>query len=539
MALQPKSFSSQEMLQPGARGDMFVNNGMPGHRDEGERINRSNNQLDLSAHDVLNNKYGLDPRLPSLFRYGWAHGYNQVVIPKGRIVAADPHLMVLDTETEHFFNAVTIANGGDTVRLAQPKDFQVGGQLEKLAHKASMLIGKLWVKLDEDEVAEQDHATLQETGGYLKINGAVRKDVRPANVPIGLLERNEYTRSADAYNGIMFGPIRTDTLVELPWFTEGEKAMLNPWGSAIGNFKPGDLVKSDENGRFAKSPLSDPEFMEKVGTEVTFAEYEKERRQIVGEVYSTDATLIPEGAARYAQWALSDRMKFNDFHPFVYPQNGRDGEDFTTNPPTAYQSDFRYPGYPMERGFLSKDLNMLAASREGTYDPRFDETHRLDRGIPGLTDGYNAIVKAYRSSLGEQDLELNGKPTATIGKFQTCVDGEELNNPDRFRYLMRLQETAVEKMKVGLFKADGTEVGSVIITESFSKESTPLVISNAFEVTYADIHKGLIEINQKAAFPTKEELDIKTSYVKRGQAGVPTNLDWDGCKGTVIILMNK
>ncbi|MBO5426358.1 MAG: hypothetical protein J6A25_12690, partial [Lachnospiraceae bacterium] len=69
MALQPRDFTSQEMLQPGARGGVFVNNDFPGYRGQGDRINRTNNQLDISAHDVLNNKYGLDPRLPSLFRY--------------------------------------------------------------------------------------------------------------------------------------------------------------------------------------------------------------------------------------------------------------------------------------------------------------------------------------------------------------------------------------------------------------------------------------------------------------------------------------
>ena len=75
MALQPKSFTSQEMLQPGARGEVFVNDDFPGYRGQGDRINRTNNQMDISAHDVLNNKYGLDPRLPSLFRYGYAYGY--------------------------------------------------------------------------------------------------------------------------------------------------------------------------------------------------------------------------------------------------------------------------------------------------------------------------------------------------------------------------------------------------------------------------------------------------------------------------------
>ena len=43
MALQPYSFSSREVLQPGARGDMFQNNGIPGHRTDDQRINRTNN----------------------------------------------------------------------------------------------------------------------------------------------------------------------------------------------------------------------------------------------------------------------------------------------------------------------------------------------------------------------------------------------------------------------------------------------------------------------------------------------------------------
>ena len=545
MALQPTSFTSQEMLQPGARGEVFVNDGFPGHRGDGDRINRTNNQMDISRHDVLNNKYGLDPRLPSLFRYGWAYGYNQIVMPKGRIVAADPHLMVLDVDTAHFFNAITLANGGKHVRLAQSKDFQPGGKLEKMVAHASTLIGKLWVAMDDsDGTVDVTDATLKTTGGYIKVGEDVRKDVRPANVPIGLLERNEYTRSVDAYNGIMVGPIRTDALIELPWFGEGEKATLNPWGSAIGALKPGDLLCSDENGRFIQSPLMRQEKTKAEGgcSDATALEVMNMQRQVVGEVYATDASLIPEGAARYAQWALDDRLKFNDFNPYEYPQNGRTGEDFVTNPPTVYQSDYRYPGYPMEQGFLSKDLNMLASSREGLYDPRFDEAHRLDRGIPGLTDGYNAVIKAYTSTNGEGDIELTGEPTATVGKFNVCNKAELLNDPDRFRYLMRVQERAMEKVKVGLFKADGTKVGSVIVDHNFGKESTPLVISENFEIVYADIHKGLIEIHQKSLVSGAQEgdkYDIKMAYVKRGQAGVPTNLDWDGCKGTVIILMNK
>ncbi|MGM9543927.1 MAG: hypothetical protein ACI3T9_02980 [Romboutsia timonensis] len=519
MALQPRDFTSQEMLQPGARGGVFVNNDFPGYRGQGDRINRTNNQLDISAHDVLNNKYGLDPRLPSLFRYGWAYGYNQIVIPKGRLVAADPFLMVLDTETMHFFNAVTIANGGKDVILDTD--------------------GKTWRELEVgDGVVSKDPADLSETGGYLKLDGVKATNVRPANVPMGLLERNEYTRSVDAYNGIMVGAVHTDCLVELPLFEDADKALANPWGSVIGDIKPGDLVCSNENGYFVKSPLSDPDAV----AAMTIAEYEAARRQIVGEVYATDRSLIPEGAARYAQWALSDRMKFNDFNPYEWPQTARDGEDFVTNPPTVYQSDFRFPGYPMERGFLANDLHMLASTRDGMYDPRFDEANRLDRGIPGLTDGFNVVVKAYDSKLGQGDVDLAGEATKKIGVFHAIADAAYLDDPDKFRYLMRLQEKAMEKVRVDLVdETTGTSVANVVLDGPIGRKDTPVMFNGSalFEICYADLHKGLVEINQVAADTQVRDLAIKVSYVKRGQAGVPTNLDWDGVVGTAIILMNK
>ena len=521
MALQPKNFTSQEMLQPGARGEMFVNNDFPGYRGQGDRINRTNNQMDISAHDVLNNKHGLDPRLPSIFRYGWAYGYNQIVIPKGRLVAADPFLMVLDTETMHFFNAITIANGGKDVILDAD--------------------GKSWRALEGgDGTVSKEAADLSETGGFLKLNGKKANNVRPANVPLGVLERNEYTRSVDAYNGIMVAPIHTDCLIELPLFEDAAKAKLNPWGSVCGDIKPGDLVCSDENGRFIKSPLSDPAKVAGMG----IAEYEAARRQIVGEVYATDRSLIPEGAARYAQWALDDRMKFNDFNPYEWPQNARDGEDFVTNPPTAYQSDFRYPGYPMERGFLSHDLHMLASTRDGMYDPRFDEANRLDRGIPGLTDGYNAVQKAYDSKKGVDDIALAGEAAKKIGVFRAIADEAFLDDPDRFRYLMRMQEKAMEKVRIDLVdEVAATSVAHIVLDRPLGKQDTPAVFEGTdgakFEVVYADLHKGLVEIHQKAVLGEVKDLAIKVAYVKRGQAGVPTNLDWDGVVGTAIILMNK
>lgn len=484
MALQPYSFNGKETLQPGARGEMFVNNGIPGHRNDGERINRTNTTLNLNHHDVPNIKYALDPRLPRVFRYGWAYGYNQIVIPKGRLVAVDPHLVVMDTDTQHFHNAITIANGGKDVDYNH----------DKAKWEAAKAPFALDVTTGKDTTAPNTR--------------------RPANIPIGILERNEYTRDMDAYNGIMPGPVRTDAMAELPWFASQEKAEGNPWGSAYGDLKPGDLIKSDENGRFVVSPLSRMDADGKfpgAAEAATLVQIEKERQQVVGTIYGTDKSLLPEGAARFAQWALEDRKNFNDFNPYVWPNSNRAGEDVISNPPTAYQSDYTYPGYPYDKNYMSSDLHMLASSRNGMYDPRFDLAHRLDQGVPGLLDGYNAVVNTY----GEKD----GKPIITLNHI---VENSELTGHE---FVMKLPDVNLESAKIAI----GDETAVTLV-----KGAT----IGKFEVSYADLHKGLFALVQKQA-GTKEEKAVKISYVKRGMAGVPTNLDWDGCQGTVKILLNK
>ena len=73
MAVYPKNFGSQEILSPGARGEVFQAS-LPGYRDGANRINRTNTTLNTAAHDVPNIKYELDRRLPALFKYGFAYG---------------------------------------------------------------------------------------------------------------------------------------------------------------------------------------------------------------------------------------------------------------------------------------------------------------------------------------------------------------------------------------------------------------------------------------------------------------------------------
>ena len=496
MALNPYTHSSKEFLQPGARGEMFQNTGIPGHRTDDNRINRTNNELELGRHDVLSSKYGLDPRLKPLFRYGWAYGYNQLVIPKGRIVAVDPYLSVLDTDTLHFHNALTLANGGQNVVMDD--------------------VNKTW-SVTEDTI-EVDKKT-----GFVKCNEHLDKVYRPANTPIGIMERNEYTRDKDAYNGIMPAPIRTDAQVDLPWFSSKDKADKNPWGAIYGDIKPGDLLKADENGRVTVSPLSDPDTFFADNEADTLKKYEKERKQVIGQVLKTDRSLLPEGAARFAQWALEDRRKFQDFDPYTYPITGREGEDFVTNPPTAYQSSLEYPGYPFDRNIFSHDLHMLASTRK-EYDPRFDEAMRLDRGIPGLTDGYNAVVKAYGSANGESDVTLAGEPQLPLPNVLN-----EQTNPHTQEVLVKLPETNLEKIKIKL----GDD--SIVVEKNTAAGQK---VGTKYTLTYIDLHAGIIGITQTGN-GTEQEVRVMLAYVKRGMAGIPTNLDWDGCIGKVTLLLQK
>lgn len=490
MALNPRTRSGKEVGQPGFRGEIFQTN-LPGYRTNEDRINRTNTTLNLNDHDVLNIKYGMDPRLPVLFRYGFAYGYNQIVIPKGRIVAADPNLMVFDTDTLHSFNAITLANGGVNVELDTD--------------------GKTWKKTEKT-------LTVDTTTGYMLADGTLSMDVRPANKPLGIMERNEYTRDDDAFNGMMVSPIRTDALVELPVFASKDKAEGNPWGSIYGeDIKPGTLVKSDENGRVVPSPLNEghAQYEEVMGD---IKKYEKERQQLIGEIYSTDFSLLPEGAARFAQWAIEDRMNWNDINPNIWPNTNRRGEDVVYNPPTMYQSNYQYPGYPYDRTSMTHDLHMLASSREGLFNPRFDEKHRLDRGIPGLTDGYNAVTQKY-------GFDSSNKPALKIARIMRTeeVSGQEI--------MFTLPDTNLESASI---KMDDEDVSLVAGAELAG-----------FTVKYCDLHKGIFTLVQKEAASRAKtakpagEVEIFVGYEKRGLAGVPTNLDWDGCKGTAKVLLQK
>lgn len=547
MALLPGNYSTQESLQPGARGEMFDGSGFPGYRDETEgRINRTANRMNVSAHDTPNVKFEFDYRLPVLFRYGWAVGFNQIVIPKGRIVAADPHMDLVDFESRKQFNTLTLANGGVPVRLRKATDVYptFTGALTDIVKPSSQgqpmqNVGKEWTPLVDDTyesnayrpfageeaktaaemLAEAGYTVNAETGRVQK-GGVDANDVRPGNLPLGMLERNEYTRDDDAFNGIMPGPILTDAIVEYPWFAYKDKAEENPWGSAYGALFIGAQVKPDENGRITISPLSFPEKVK----EMSIFEYEMERQQVVGQVYGVNHEIVPEGAPKWAMWALEDRLNYEGFNPALYAKNNRRGEDAVNS--TAYFSTGKYPGYPYDKNYLNHDLHMLASTGRGdNYDPRMNFEYRYsDMGIPGLTDGYNAVKK-----------EISDQK---VGMIHHAGDKEYVEMFFRTIDLGQFIEVGSLQIKVGA----GSSYAPLVKDAKIACNGT----AGIFNVKYVSELQGIfvLEVVDKATADTALEaaggsVEVFVKYERRGESGVPTFMDWDGICGSVKILFQK
>ena len=547
MALQPGNYNTQESLQPGARGELFDGSGFPGYRDETEgRINRTANRMNVSAHDTPNVKYEFDYRLPVLFRYGWAVGFNQIVIPKGRIVAADPHMDLVNFESRKQFNTLTLANGGVPVRIRKATDVYptFTNALTDIVKPSSQGqpmqgVGKEWTPLVADAYEKDAYrpfagttaktaAEMLTDGGYtvnaetgrIQKDGVDVNDVRPGNLPLGMLERNEYTRDDDAFNGIMPGPILTDAIVEYPWFAYKDKAEENPWGSAYGALFIGAQVKSDENGRVTISPLSFPEKVK----EMSVFEYEMERQQVIGQVYGVNHEIVPEGAPKWAMWALEDRLNYEGFNPALYAKNNRRGEDAVNS--TAYFSTGKYPGYPYDKNYLNHDLHMLASTGRGdNYDPRMNFEYRYsDMGIPGLTDGYNAVKKEITDQ--------------KVGMIHHAGGNDYVEMFFRTIDLGQFIEVGSLQVKVGV----GGNYAPLTKDAKIACGTT----AGVFNVKYVSELQGIfvLEVVDKEAADTVLEaaggsVEVFVKYERRGESGVPTFMDWDGICGSVKILFQK
>lgn len=570
MALYPKEFGGQDRLQPGARGEIFQAD-LPGYRGQGDRINRTHNNLNVSAHDVPNIKWELDRRLPVLFRDGFGFGFNQVTLPKGRIVALDPHMNLLDSATKKAYNVMTIANGGSYVKLRD----KVTKEGTPQDHKQwEIVTGKVVEASDKEKIyisspVKPENIEVDINTGKLKVDGNVTDDYRAPNMPIGIAQRTEYTRNDDAFNGMMPSPTLTDAMVELPFFLTKDKAEGNPFGSAYGNILPGDLVKSDENGRLTISPLSrmDILFGKTAGALQTSdtqagglsaAEIEYERQQIVGQVYEVRRDLLPAGAARFAQWALSDRMNFNEFNPMEQRGNNRDGEDVNENSPFNIGGKdgsvstnknmtgidpYQPPGYPYNNTFSENDLHMLASTARKAGN-RMPLEYQLDQGIPGLTDGYNAVVQEKGP---EQLAELFKAQSADVYTDVYARLTDVSIEPNS----LQIAITNAPKDKATFTAATKGAKLAANVYDGVNFDSAAGTLADALTLKYFDELQGLLvfEVTDKEKYHkfftdngenlAKNSLKIYAKYKKRGLAGVPTMLDWDGCQGVVSVLLTK
>lgn len=582
MALYPRDFSTQDRLSPGANGEKFIVD-LPGYRDDAERINRTNNNLNVSQHDVPNIKYDCDDRLPVLFRYGFAYGNNKIVIPKGRLAAIDGNMDLVDFEDKKQYNTATLANGGVPVRLRTVADKYPAGADAKVKSKLYSTdakgkvagqeylvanVGKEWIPVagldkaySEDAyrpfvdntatVADGTQAKFvsdleQLTAGGYKLDvptdlsdtklhsgrvanaktGAAVNNVRDGNVPVGMFSRNEFSRDLDAYNGMAVGPILTDAMVELPWFAYKDKAENNVWGSAYGPFIAGDLLKSDENGRFVKSPLSSDSALKTM----SLPEYEKERQQVIGQVYAVNVNMVPAGAAKWATWALEDRMNYEGFNPEEYKKTNRKGEDNIARSP--HNSTGEYPGYPYEKAYNDHDLHMLASNRADNYDDRMNFEYQYSNlGIPGLTDGYNAVVRDFPAEFGR-----------TFHKRDASVPYTD--------EAVRLNNVSVDKDSVKIaIVPTGTTPADGDFTDAVEGQTYSIKggMEKVFALTYLSELQGILvfgaadakKLDAELDKVDKKAVDIYAKYTKRGEAGVPTFMDWDGCIGSVKILLTK
>lgn len=553
MANYPDSFETKFKMAPGGHGEYFVADA-PGYRAGEARINRTNNRLNVTEHAALSQKYLLDTRLKPLFRYGWGVGYNYMVVTKGRIVAGDPYRDAVDWTSDKTFNTLTLANGGVPVKVREDSDnygtnsaVSLGAQGQK-----AQLTGLEWAPIEGIDEAYKDgffrglknSAAAQmrtanlgvdkKTGNIMKNfdeatgSGEVTKDIRPANRPLGMIERNEYNRfENDSMDGMQPGPIITDAVVELPYFAFKDKAEGTPWGSIYGSLKIGDMVKSDENGRLTVSPLCVDSLLE----DMSAAEIERERQQVVGHVIGLNHDMVPEGGYKWATWALEDRLKYEGFNPDRWAKTNRPGEDAVAA--SAFASTGKYPGYPYDRAYTEHDLHMMADGKnDGHYDQFMNAEWQYEHlGIPGLTDGFNAAVR-----------DLQNLQAAIIRKRGTN-DGEYLKHFVRIHPHGNLVEnqTQVRLTKVA---ADGTKTTLVDFTPVQENLGTKVqALNDAFAITYFSSVQGQLTVSVENAEEADTiladgatvEVDVK--YQKRGEAGIPTFMDWDGCVGSAKIIL--
>ena len=436
-----------------------------------ERYTRTQTKLVKDQGDSPSTRLMVDPKLPRLFQYHFGGQIdNWVVIPKGRIVAVVPDRERKSFDDNMYYNMLTIANGG------------------------------------VDVVERDDSPEAKEGDTY----------VRTANKPVGVSSLNIYQDIDDTFKGNIPAFITRNT-INVPYFLRREDAEKTEWGSAYGDLKPGDKVKSDENGRFVKWE----EFKEKM--EVFSGDGENKvfhvRTAIHPDVEIEDLVVKVDGVRVEV---ASIKHVLGEVELTSAPAAGTDnieivyksvmGDDIDQKVGTVIAVDRNlipagWLKYVMPEGYdqpESPDLGYLAShlTDEGyPYDASYRDGYDAEKyratGIPGLTDGMN-YKKEYKGEL--------------LGTIQAGIQAGE-------KYTFRVLKEHTPMVE-GSYKVhvEGMEEGV------------------DFEVDFVDPVSGLVIV--KLLKNTTATAQVTIDFMAVHQVpGMPSNLDFEGVEGSVDILL--
>ena len=121
------------------------------------------------------------------------------------------------------------------------------------------------------------------------------------------------------------------------------------------------------------------------------------------------------------------------------------------------------------------------------------------------------------------------------------ADGEYMNVNVRINPHGNINPTETKIQLVKVNKTTGAE--AELVPETVIAENTVTKLGNAFAVTYFNAIQSMVTIsviNETEAdkvFGDEFEVKVNFKYKKRGEAGIPTYMDWEGCVGSVKVLL--
>jgi len=517
---------------------------------------RTNNQLIKDDGDNPSGKKLVDPDLKPLFKYHFgtkwgdknSHssvgGAGWVVLPKGRVVSVDPEIQRKGWDLEKMNNVLTICNGGADLSP------------------------------DNDDLMRSDSM----------------RDYRAPNKPAGISTVNVYEDEEDRLTGNL-PAYTTRANITLPFFASKTHAEEIEWGSAYAlseisysdprdidlndiSLKPGDFVKSDENGRITKWTDSD-------GME-----------QIIGRVDQVSTELVPQD---FLKWVMPD-MDGENVPELLLNKLGYDPEDiidadfFDPSYADGYERNQYMPlGIPgltdgMNITMSQEDVELLSVastevgdtlqlrvpSDEGKFDPSTislkdqdgnellstyaagalaaeGSTDITDLGTVTITGGEHAdynmdfVFATTSGTKGTDDGAAydSGTDEVTV----TLVDGADYNVSEVESLIHGIGETTPTGVSAwtdftvastNAVSTDAVNFDGITIEVTGGQSEGP----QRLEITHTDPYNHLITVDVLDTQDTNDMTIFGSFEATHALPGIPTELDWDGVVGSVDIVIN-